>query len=145
MRILIVEDDYLQADLLRQILVDRYGSVETDRVKSESAFRNRMSEIRKQPPDLILLDVMLQWTDRDTYLPAPDDVIKGEFYRAGLRCERLLRDDSITRKIPVILYTMLESRDLGEDLCYLSNKTRFVGKYSDSSLLFDTIQELRKR
>jgi hypothetical protein len=37
----------------------------------------------------------------------PEDVVAGGYYRAGLRCARLMLADSRLQHVPVVLYTIL--------------------------------------
>ena len=117
MYILIVEDDHSQARLIQEALRKEadFGSPDTQirRMSTESQFRNSLEEIAARKPDVIVMDVMLRWTDPTPDLkPPPDDVRKEGFFRAGLRNAKLLAQDERTKNIPVILYTMLDKIDL---------------------------------
>jgi CheY-like chemotaxis protein len=141
MRILIVEDDYLQADWFAQKIGERFGSVSLDFVRTELEFRERLEDFLTQPPDLVLLDVMLRWTDPSpTMVPAPPEVEAGGFFRAGLRCERLLRQSQRTQNVPVILYTVLEDGDLEAELEHVGKRTRYIPKDSDAQPLIEAIE-----
>src|SRR6266850_8480467 len=109
MRILIVEDDYLQAEWIYGSLEQALPDAQFDRVSTESEFRSRFDEIANKGPDVVVMDVMLRWADPIPGLDLPPiDVQKEGFYRAGLRCERILARDDRTSQVPVILYTVLE-------------------------------------
>lgn len=142
MRAVIVEDDYLQADWLKQTIQSAFHGAQVDCIRTEYAFRQALADLRKSPPDVLLLDVMLRWTNPGMDVSAPDDVREGQYYRAGLRCERLLREFPETKALPVILYTMLEGKDLKEDFTHLSSRTCYVGKDSDASQLIQTLRDL---
>jgi len=147
MKILIVEDDYLQADWIRANLEQAFSNLETgidiDQIGTELEFRARLADIPKEPPDVIIMDVMLRWTDPspDMQLP-PDDVQEKGFYRAGLRCARLLAKDKRTSDIPVILYTVLEHIDLKGDLQGLPERVIYLLKKSDPTELIQRIRDL---
>jgi CheY-like chemotaxis protein len=124
MKILVVENDFLQYDWLEKSLEQTLPDAELDHIKTEQAFQQRFEELARKPPDIIIMDVMLQWTEANEELEAlEDESIPGNVqlaldegpYRAGLRCEEMLAHDSRTKAIPVILYTILEHKDLEAD------------------------------
>ena len=146
MRIVLVEDDYLQSDWMCQKLQQTIPDAYLDRVSTESEFRLRFDEIADRGPDIVVLDVMLRWSDPGPrFVPPPDDVEKEGFYRAGLRCERMLAADERTARIPVILYTVLEHADLKEELSALPEHVQYLSKHSDLAPLQQKIRELAKR
>jgi CheY-like chemotaxis protein len=141
MRILIVEDDYLQAQWFAQKITEHFGDVNIDFVGSELEFRERLDSLRRQPPDIILLDVMLRWTDPSPEMvSAPLEIQEGGYFRAGLRCESLLRQSLETREAPVILYTVLEYGDLEAELGHLGKQTSYLPKDSDTQPLIEAIE-----
>jgi len=148
MKILIVEDDYLQACWLTGVLEEHLPLAEIRVIPTELEFREAMKNLRVQPPDLVILDVMLRWTDpAPDMVPAPPDVRESGFFRAGFRCERLLRQYLETEETAVILYTVLEEGDIqqtdvGFDLKRLHGKTRYINKDSDPSHLLDVVKEM---
>jgi CheY-like chemotaxis protein len=116
-RILIVEDDYLQVDLIETALRKEPDFSPTkatiDRISTEKQFHTRFEGIKNNPPDIIIMDVMLRWDDPAPNMEPPPLEIKREgFYRAGLRNEKKLASEEKTRDIPVILYTLLKDIDL---------------------------------
>lgn len=136
-RILAVEDDYLYVEWLRDIIEANIGA-SLDVISTELGFRTRFADLAAKPPDIILMDIMLRWTD-----PSPDMVRPpaglGTFHRAGLRCLHLLRGDQQTRNIPVILYSVLEESDIAEDLKELGLTTLHVVKSIHPETLLDQI------
>jgi CheY-like chemotaxis protein len=151
MKILLVEDDRVQAQTVRKRLEEEIQGAVITVLKTEKQFREHFEEITNQPPDVICLDVMMRWTDTDDpNLNAgniPPDVMDekgGRWRRAGIRCARLLSRNARTRNIPVILYTILEDGDLEDELIELGNVTH-LAKDSDLSMLADKIESLRPR
>ena len=119
MYILIVEDDHSQAELIEEALKQEAdlnsSSYKIRRLSTESQFRDHFEDIAERKPDVIVMDVMLRWTDPAPNAKAPpDDILKEGCYRAGVRNARLLAQNESTKRIPVILYTMLEKIDLGD-------------------------------
>ena len=145
MRILVVEDDHLQREWIRQKLQEEFNA-QIDMISTEGDFRSRLEEIAKNPPDVIIMDIMLRWTDpRPDMQPQPDDVKREGFFRAGLRCQRLLALDERTKNIPVILYTVLTNNDVGDETKKLRRNVIHVSKDSDIRPLFKRIREFLPR
>lgn len=147
MRILVVEDDHIQADWIKKKLQDAFaqthGGVELIVINTESEFRTRLPELANSLPDVIVMDVMLRWADPSPDLARPpQDVIQEGFYRAGLRCERLLASDPRTSSIPVVLYTVLDSNAMDHEITNLRPNVKYLPKSSDVEPLAKMIREL---
>ena len=113
MKILVVEDDWLEADLIRDRLRQAFPKSALDFVRTEHEFRSRLDSIRKDPPDIFIVDMMLRWADPSENMPEPPhDLLRDGYYRAGLRCQQLLAQYEETKNRTVILYTVLERQDL---------------------------------
>ena len=135
MRFLLIEDDHLQAAGIRSNLKEAFPSAEFDTISTESEFRSRFDEIKKTHYDVAIVDVMLRWANPAPQMPEqPEDVRKGGFFRAGLRCRERLEGET---KIPVVIYTVLNSSHLPEG-------TDFVEKSGDLSSLVEKIKEVLK-
>ncbi len=65
MRILIVEDDHLQLDDIRDALRMRYPQAEFHEIRTEQEFRQQVDGIAADPPGVVILDAMIRWTRRD--------------------------------------------------------------------------------
>lgn len=106
-RILLLEDDNLQAQLVKMTIEQEINSAEVEIISTELAFRTKMDDIVAHPPDVIVLDVMVRWRrpSREKQEKAP-----GEYFRAGIRCWTLLKERGVASA--VIVYTVLESADL---------------------------------
>src|SRR3954452_20036205 len=93
MRIVLVEDDYLQVDLMIKSLRQAFGDtqVEVEVIKTELSFRERLEEIQRYPPNVFIIDVMLRWTSPSPGLKmAPAEVAGGFETPPGFRCQELL-------------------------------------------------------
>ena len=136
-RIVLVEDDHIQAESFVDALTRNYRGVTIQIIATEQEFVSRLDDLVKKPPDLFIIDVMVRGTDPlpgGEYIP---EEAKGSFFRAGIRCENKLRKKKC--KTPVILYTVLERQDLAEDLP--SNpRTKLVTKNADFSAFYSTIE-----
>ncbi len=145
MKIMVVEDDYLQADWIQQKLELEIPGSKVKTISTECQFRDYFNIIISDPPDVIVMDVMMRWTDPDPEMrPAPHEVVQGLFFRAGLRCIKLLAEDQRTNKIPVILYTILGKNDLEDEPI---DHQDFFHLPKDASMqsLIRRIQEIRDR
>jgi CheY-like chemotaxis protein len=132
MHILVVEDDPIQAKFIRKALLEskelahaslqripneKYFHEWIKCIKTESAFRDAFENIATDKPGVIIIDMMLRWADPSpTIAPPPDEVEREGFYRAGLRCVKLLTTDERTKSIPVIFYSILEHEDFKNEL-----------------------------
>jgi CheY-like chemotaxis protein len=139
-RILLIEDDHLQAhgiqSGLRDLLQRDYHDLAFETLSTESDFYERFDEIATKGFDLIIIDVMLRWADPSPQMPEPPpDVVEGGFFRAGVRCKQKLQSDRRTASIPAIIYTVLDESRLppGIDI---------VPKSSDFAPLADRIRQL---
>lgn len=149
MNILVVENDFLQYDWIRESLKRSFLSPDNvEIIRTEREFYSKFDEIAEDPPAVIIMDVMLQWTTPSENLEMekpPDPVLKGGHQSAGLRCERKLAADPRTKDIPVILYTVLERADLEENLSSLPSHVKHLRKESDPYNLFQIISDVIKR
>lgn len=117
MYILIIEDDKLQFETLsKSILENRaLSKYEIKRIITELEFRERFEEIASDNPAAIVMDIMLRWTTKNRLVEPPKEIEDEGFYRAGLRCEKLLASDERTKNIPIIIYTVLGKEDLEQE------------------------------
>lgn len=111
MRIVFVENDHYQAALVRSFF-GRFNDIELHILRTELEFRRWLRRVPFRSPDVVILDMVLDWTSVDDYYPAPPDVIAEGTITAGLRCLDLLRGNDMTRGIPVVFYTNCNERDL---------------------------------
>ena len=140
MKIRLIEDDHIQAEVICGDL-DREFKTEVALIRTENEFRNCLSVLEKDPPDVFIIDVMLRWEDpKPNFEMPPEEVREGGFYRAGLRCAKLLSGNRQMANIPVILYSVLEKEDLEHELGTLPPNITFLTKESDLKPL---IREVR--
>lgn len=146
MYILVVEDDYLQANLICEKLTSEFHA-DVKRISTELEFRLSLNEFEENPPDVIVMDVMLRWTDPSPEIKIPPREVRKEgFYRAGIRCTKILAERDATKHIPVILYTILEHTDLEKQLTDLSTVMDVIHlrKESEDDRLVDSIRGLSR-
>jgi CheY-like chemotaxis protein len=132
----VVEDDHLQEGPLADHLAGMFPDATVETIATEEQFRAHLPRMRDTVPDLVLMDVMLRWASPRPGMPAPpDDVVAGGYYRAGLRCARLMLGDSRLRRVPVVLYTILERTDLERNGQALPPNATYIGKNSELDVL----------
>jgi CheY-like chemotaxis protein len=143
MRVLLVEDDHPQAKSIAEALRRSFHDVEVRHICTESQFMEQFASIRQEPPDVVLLDVMLRWADPAPSTPEPpDEIRKGGFYRAGLRCLGKLCNTKETHEIPVIVYTVLAREDVKEEIEKAPPHVLFLQKDSDERRMIRHIRSL---
>lgn len=132
----VVEDDHLQEGPIADNLAGMFPDATVEAFATEEEFRKHLPRMRETVPDLVIMDVMLRWASPRPGLPAPPaDVVAGGYYRAGLRCARLMLSDGRLRHVPVVLYTILERNDLERDGQTLPPNATYVGKNSEPDVL----------
>lgn len=117
--IVLIEDDDMQAGWVKKQLMSEPWLDEPRWlwIETEHEFRQKLPELGADPPDLIIMDVMLNWAVAAPDMASPpEDVNQGGYVRAGLRCERMLAESPSTQNIPVILFTILEYHNLKAEL-----------------------------
>jgi CheY-like chemotaxis protein len=141
--IVIVEDDHLQEGPLQEQLEDAFPGARITTVVTEHEFRERLAEFHEDPPDIVIMDVMLRWAyPAPGAAAAPADVVAGGYYRAGLRCADLLAEDPELRGVPVVFYTILERSDLERDGDTVAGTRTYVRKSADPEVLNRKVREL---
>ncbi len=144
MYILIVEDQENQYEFIEKSIKEEgaFRELSISRIVTEYDFRENFERIASLKPDVIVMDVMLRWTDPMRSMPIPPQEVKeqGKF-RAGIRCIRMLASDHRTRDIPLIIYSILEKEDLISDIKEFSH-ARYVLKDFSASRLVSAIRSL---
>lgn len=144
MKILLLEDDHLQAKWLQDALQDKLNELRpaVETVRTEREFQSRLDELVRWDPTVVLLDAIVRWTDPSPDLMAPPDGYNGPG-RAGVRCAKLFAEAS--PHTPIILYTILEREDLEEELVSLPRGVQHLRKEADLSPLLDRIRAVVQR
>lgn len=142
MYILIVEDDKLQFELIEKSLINAETNYRNriERIKTESEFRDRFEAIAADPPDVIILDMMIKWANRSKWVNIPKEIADAGFYLAGARCEQMLAADARTEGIPVIIHTVLDNKETRN---FLSARPQI--NYLDKDFNPEKIRKLIKR
>jgi CheY-like chemotaxis protein len=116
-RILIVDDEIQNRQVLEAMLVP-----EGYLVQGAQNYQEALAILTEQPPDLILLDVMMPGVD-------------------GYQVATKIKGDPSTRHIPIIMVTALDSRD-ARMLGMKAGVERFITKPVDRAELCDRVRTL---
>jgi CheY-like chemotaxis protein len=157
MYILIVEDDndqyqFISKALLASKMVD---VTRLERISTEKDFIDKLEDLATNKPDAIVMDIMLRWAYPDPemksapttedLLKIPEEVRKEGFYRAGLRCEKRLAADPQTSDIPIIIYSILQSKDLEKENSLPQRAgVRFMEKNFDSRAIERALRDMTR-
>src|SRR5260370_927333 len=100
--IVLVEDDEPMLSWMYNEFHRAFRGVRIDTHQTEASFRKAIPRLVEHPPALIVMDVMLRWSDTPEQDPLPRNL---DGYRAGFRCRELLSKYRSTRGVPMIFYT----------------------------------------
>jgi DNA-binding NarL/FixJ family response regulator len=144
-KFLIVEGDFMMAETLMMMLSRPFPKHDFDLIHEEAKFREWLNS-DDLLPDVIVMGVWFKWCSPDLVMPeAPPEVVEqGYHLRAGYRCTELLRANSRTAKVPVLLYhsfTEHEMRAQFQD----EGPTDFCSYSTDSAALIEKVRALMAR
>jgi CheY-like chemotaxis protein len=142
MKVVVVEDDYLQAGMIRDALTSQYSDIELIDLANEMAFINALPELERDAPDLIILDIMIPWHDPLTRVVAPPQQVDREPLRGGIRLLREIRNRSQLASVPVIVHSALAWHDVENDLAVRPDHVVFVHKRQEPSDLMIVLRSL---
>jgi hypothetical protein len=138
MKMIVVEDDFRELAFMTAHLSKEFPGADIEAFETEHAFRNAIEMIRKNPPHVVIIDIMLRWADpQDELMPAV--AFDGGYQRAGVRCQELLASFPETAGVPIVFYSVLERVDVLPDGRLPSN-TLFSTKGGE---LFDLTRKVR--
>jgi len=139
---LILENEPLTLEWLQQILRRYFSEFQMIGLETEKSFREITSEFSR-PPAIAILGMRVRWQypEENMQLP-PDDVREGSYTLAGRRCWKLLRENPVTKQMPIIFHTVIdESRNAGSEILSDPN-TRLLEMRDSEDSLIQNIQEL---
>ena len=145
MKILIVEDDYLFAEDMRQDILSnpKFAGSQVDMVCTEQEFREKFADIIRAKYDLVILDVMIRWVEPSPeQKPPEDDVLEEGYFRAGIRCLQKLRGNDATKEIPVVIHSNLDDKKILEEMNRrgLNGVSKIVAKSGSARELMDALE-----
>jgi CheY-like chemotaxis protein len=99
MRVVILEDDPIQAELVCDQLVLCFRDIECSILVSENEFVEQLPKIRGSPPTAMVIDM---------FVSAPG----GDYARSGLRCIQAILSSPELCSVPVIIRSALASSEV---------------------------------
>jgi CheY-like chemotaxis protein len=135
MKVLVIEDDYMQGEMISEQLRREFPEVLVDLVSTEYEFRSRFEDIATECPRIAIIDILLPWTRPGVGTPPGPEVLKHGFFHAGLRCARMLTQDPRTRACPVIIHSVVDEHAVQDELRSLGPNVVFISKMMSDRLL----------
>jgi DNA-binding NarL/FixJ family response regulator len=139
MTIYLVEDDYPTCDGICEQLKASFRDAKVHPITTESEFRLRIDEIVRNRPTVVIMDVMIRWTNPTEDITKPPKEVDGP-WRAGIRCQKLLHNKS--PEIPVIFFSVLDKDDLRGEIEPAGAKVLHLEKHTQGQMLAEAIRKL---
>lgn len=140
MRILLVEDN---ANYGAHLFETLSAVGQTSWLTREREFIEYFAEIEREPPDIVIIDIMLAW-DVPRRDPLPPPPTHRDMYLAGIRCAERLNATPATKDIPILLYSIVSPADVAE-MRKLPSNVHYLEKSSDPAELISAIRYLTRR
>ena len=138
LRFVLLEDDWQQAELIKNWLGDQFERSEIEIIETAKQFHARVDGFKDNSPDVFIIDMMVRFTDPDD----ENEASQGEsvdFFRAGARCYEELRSRGLNGR--AIIYSVIDNDDLQKaNLNYLANI--HIQKEEDKTELYNAICKL---
>lgn len=112
-RILLIEDDFMYCEHMAELLADTFPNIAMTVVETESALISSIDDLASEPPDIIISDMMLRWTDSTDIA---DAMPPGHVMFGGARCIRAIRERDALATIPVLIITAATSNQYEQHL-----------------------------
>lgn len=139
-KIVVVEDDFLQLAWIVERLKEAFPNHEIKQISSESAFRAEFLGMQANPPAVVIMDMMLRWSDPRTPRPKPPEMAYSSSHLAGIRCIDMLAQNPTTAKVPIVIYTIFDACDF--NLESLRPGVEFLSKSMDARPLIAGLSAL---
>lgn len=143
-KILIVEDEHTQLDSLSKEFKKAFSNINLEFIDTESDFITNFPNLIENPPNLIIMDVMLRWaSEKSKIIEPPKDIKEEDFYTAGFRCLELIKNNARTAAIPVIIHSSAyDKEEIKEAVEKLSKNWIVVQKSSNRENLLLIMRSL---
>lgn len=141
--IYLIEDDPMQSESIVAALQKRFGKMKIELFETESEFRKSIPSF--QNPEfrsaLVISDVMLPWAHPSPNSPPlPEDVEKGTFRKAGVRCYQEFRKVESLRDTPWIFFTVLDDKSINFSE-FKDKKAHYIQKSASIAPLLKEIHD----
>jgi len=140
--ILIIEDDHVQHTWLSDTLSLTFPDLEVEVIETESEFIENFQRLEANPPTIIIIDIMLRWTNPSPSMPVPPVRKTPSFYEAGLRCYDLIKNSPNMLNTSVIFYSVLGEEDLSSLFKSVGGNIIHLKKETETSPLLNQIKRL---
>lgn len=139
LRFLLVEDNWQHADIVKEWLEDQFSGSVVRKMRTAKEFHDAFEEIVLDPPDVIILDVMVQYTDADDEDLRDEIADEQDMFTAGARCYDKLASRDLAGR--AIVYSVIREEDLRKQhLDYLLSA--YVQKRPDKENLLGAIKRI---
>jgi DNA-binding NarL/FixJ family response regulator len=129
MKVVLIEDDYLEAGQIKDLLGQQYQGVDIVDIATESDFVAAIPALEEDPPDLVVMDIMIPRHRPSLNIVAPpEEDVDHLSLRTGIRLLGMLQGNARLRNVPVIIHSALAWHDLEADLSNRPNHVLFVHK-----------------
>lgn len=146
MKVLLVEDDHLQAACIRSTLEKHFTVPEIVLLSTVRDFHNALPTIAALPPDIIILDVLLRYDTPEGAVrlvrDESDAAARDYFYRSGLECLEAILTTPATAATPTILYSVLSREEIWNASSQLPPHIRCLEKGADDARLVRQIRSM---
>jgi CheY-like chemotaxis protein len=149
MKVLLVEDDDMYAEVISEALKGSFAQVKLVRISTEHEFRRQLAGLATGNFDVAIFDIMIRWGDVEDLSDAPSDVkeeAEGKRkWRAGVRCRQLFNEALAKQKaklVPSFYHSVLDAQDLvGE----INGEAELVVKQGNIEQLIDKVRQVTQR
>lgn len=118
MRCLMVDDELDSSQSVINRIANEFPILKNkiELISTERVFRDRLQS-NDLNFDLAILDVMVHWAEQYENVALPDpSLVKGGFFRAGIRCFVELRKREQFVKVPIIIHSAKDRDTVREEL-----------------------------
>lgn len=138
MKVVLIEDDQLQAGWTRDALSDAFEDLEIRHFATSSGFVAALPELAVSGFDVLISDMLVRWTTLDSdSTRAPDG---WRYFEAGVQHVNAMRQTEGLRNVPAILWTVMSSSAISND--HIPPLTIFLTKNDDVRQLIRAIRSL---
>lgn len=133
--IVLVEDDPEQINSLTTLLKHCLNSINVIVVETEAEFMSRLPSFESTPPLFFIFDAMFPWS-RDLHKKP-----RAKGY-AGIRCAKAVLSRPRTKRVLIIIHSVLETGDLRREFGKFPNNVQFHCKLSHPTSLALMVRSL---
>jgi len=146
MKIILVEDNHFFVQRIREDLFKKIKNLNLVQIQTELEFRKNIENIISPTPDLIIVDVMLRWTNPSPSMELPpNEILEEGLFSAGIRCKEILLQHKINEEVPILIISALDDVVLDQEKLTMEKNVFFHEKNLNSKSLINRIISLLKK